>query len=58
MVKPLMVIENGIDELILPPVMLKMTEFEERGLLDTSSDEFEEPAVIKGASDGWKKKRG
>jgi hypothetical protein len=52
MVKPLMVIENGTDELIPPAKMLKITEFEERRLLDTGSDELAEPAAMKGASDG------
>ena len=58
MVKPLIVIENGIDELIPTPVTLKITEFEERRLLDTGIDEVAKPAVMKGATDGWKKKRG
>jgi hypothetical protein len=51
MVKPLMVIENGVDAVIPPPVMLKVTEFEERGLLDTESDELAEPAATVGAPD-------
>ena len=51
MVKPLMVIENGADAVIPPPVMLKVTEFEERWLLDTNIDELAEPAAITGAPD-------
>jgi hypothetical protein len=51
MVKPLMVIENGIDAVIPPPEMLKMTEFEMRRLLDTRSDELAEPAATVGAPD-------
>jgi hypothetical protein len=51
MVKPLMVIENGIDAVIPPPEMLKVTQFEERRLLDTSSDELAEPAATVGAPD-------
>ena len=50
-VKPLMVIENGVDAAIPPPEMLKTTKFEERGLLDTGSDELAEPAVTTGAPD-------
>jgi hypothetical protein len=50
-VKPLMVIENGVDAVIPPPEMLKTTEFEMRRLLDTSSDELAEPAATVGAPD-------
>jgi hypothetical protein len=57
-VKPLIVIENGVDAMIPPPEMLKVTEFEERGLLDTSSDELAEPAATVGAPDEIKKKAG
>ncbi len=49
MVKPLIVIENGIDAVIPPPEMLKTTKFEKRGLLDTGSDELAEPAATTGA---------
>lgn len=52
MVKPLMVIKNGVDAVIPPPEMLKTTKFEERGLLDTGSDELAEPAATNGAPDG------
>ncbi len=51
MVKPLMVIENGIDAVIPPPEMLKTIRFEKRGLLDTGSDELAEPAATPGAPD-------
>jgi hypothetical protein len=50
-VKPLIVIENGVDAVIPPPEMLKVTEFERRGLLDTRSDESAEPAATVGAPD-------
>jgi hypothetical protein len=46
-----MVIENGVNAVIPPPEMLKVTQFEERGLLDTSSDELAEPAATVGAPD-------
>jgi hypothetical protein len=59
MVTPLMVMQNGDDELIPSLEMLKITELEEIGLLDTDNDELLlEPAATKGASDGWKKKIG
>ncbi len=51
MVKPLIVIENGVDAVIPPPAMFKMTKFEERWLLDTNIDELAEPAAITGAPD-------
>ncbi len=50
-VKPLIVIENGIDALISPPEMLKVTEFEVGKLLDTGSDELAAPAATVGAPD-------
>jgi hypothetical protein len=59
MVTPLMVMQNGNDALIPPLEMLKMTELEEIGLLDTDNDELLlEPAATKDASDGWKKPKG
>jgi hypothetical protein len=59
MVTPLMVIQNGDDALIPPLEMLKITELEETGLLETYNDELLlEPAATEGASDTWKKKIG
>ena len=59
MVTPLMVMQNGNDALIPPPEMLKITELEEKGPLDTDNDELLlQPAETKAASDGWKKSSG
>ena len=59
MVTPLMVMQNGDDALIPPPEMLKITESESTGPLDTDKDALLlEPAATKGASDGWKKTKG
>jgi len=53
MVTPLIVMQNGDDALIPPPEMLKITELEDIGLLDTDNDELLlKPAVTTGSADG------